>query len=70
MIGRFWGRASPFIGVQLGNLERAQKYGLKGLWRWSISFWEFCEGNLERGLPCWRPWRLGRKVAGDMNLFP
>ena len=24
-----------------------------------LSLWELCEGNLEGGLPCWGPWRLG-----------
>ena len=26
-----------------------------------LSLWELCEGNLEGGLPCWGPWRKGRK---------
>jgi hypothetical protein len=25
-----------------------------------LSLWELCEGNLEGGLPCWGPWRIGR----------
>jgi hypothetical protein len=26
-----------------------------------FSLWEFCEGNLEGGLPCWGTWKIGRK---------
>ena len=60
MKGRLWGWASLLMGVQLGNLEWAHlpetlRYGGKGLWRWSVSLSELCEGNLEGGLPCWGP---------------
>jgi hypothetical protein len=35
-----------------------------------LSLWQLCEGNLEGGLPCWGPWRIGRKGSGDGHLFP
>ena len=35
-----------------------------------LSLWELCEGNLEGGLPCWGPWKIGRKGSGDGDLFP
>ena len=35
-----------------------------------FSLGELCEGNLEGGLPCWEPWRIGRKGSGDGHLFP
>jgi hypothetical protein len=31
---------------------------------------EPCEGNLKEGLPCWGPWRIGKKGSGDRHLFP
>jgi len=34
------------------------------------NLWELFEGNLEGGLPCWGPWRIGRKGFGDWHLFP
>jgi len=34
-----------------------------------FSLWELCEGNLEGGLSCWGPWRIGRKGSGDVHLF-
>jgi hypothetical protein len=30
---------------------------------------EFCEGNLEGGLPCWGPLGIGRKGCGDGHPF-
>jgi hypothetical protein len=33
-----------------------------------LSLWELCEGNLDGGLPCWGPWRIGRKVSGDASV--
>jgi hypothetical protein len=35
-----------------------------------LSLWELCEGNLEGGLLCWGPWRIGRKGSGDGHLCP
>jgi hypothetical protein len=35
-----------------------------------FSLWELCEGNVERGLPCWGPWRIGRKGSEEGHLFP
>jgi hypothetical protein len=35
-----------------------------------LSVWEIHEGNLEGGLPCWGPRRIGRKGSGDGHLFP
>ena len=42
MKGRLWGRASLFMGAQLGSLEWAcllgtLRDGLKQLWRWDVS---------------------------------
>jgi hypothetical protein len=34
-----------------------------------LCLWEFCEGNLEGGLPCWGPLEIGRKGSGDRHLF-
>jgi len=28
----------------------------------NLSLLELCEGKLEGGLPCWVPWRIGRKA--------
>ena len=58
--GRLRRWASLFMAALLGNLEWAHlpgtfSFGRKGLWRWSVSLWELCEGNLEGGLPCWGP---------------
>jgi len=68
------GWASLFMGALLGNMEWAHlpgtlRCGWRGLWRWSLSLWELCEGNLEGGLPCWGPWSIGRKGPGDGHLF-
>ena len=42
MKGRLWGRASLFMGAQMGNLELAPlpgtlRDGCKGLWKWGAS---------------------------------
>jgi hypothetical protein len=56
MKGRLWGWASLFMGhLEWAHLPGTLKYGWKGLWRWSVSLWELCEGNLEGGLRCWEP---------------
>jgi len=44
MKGRLWGRASLFMGVQLGNLEWARlpetlRDDCKGLWSWGVPFY-------------------------------
>ena len=45
-------------------------WGLKGALEVErLSLWDFCEGNLERGLPCWGTWRIGRTRSGDGRLF-
>jgi hypothetical protein len=75
MKGRLWGWAS-LMGAQLGNPEWARLSG--DFERWlkvalevgCFSLWELCEGNLEGGLLCWGPWRIGRKGSGDGHLFP
>jgi len=55
------------VGSSTGDFERRLKVVLE---LGHFSLWEFCEWNLERGLPCWGPWRIGRKVSGDGHLFP
>jgi len=42
----------PGVGSSTGDLERLLK-GALDVER--LSLWELCEGNLEGGLPCWRP---------------
>jgi len=65
MKGRLWGWASLFIGgsggqtgvgSSTGDFERWLKVTLEV---GHFSLWELCEGNLEGGLPCWIPWRIG-----------
>ena len=62
--GRLWRRAPLSMGSSLGNLEggsstRDFERWLKGaLELQRLCLREFCEGNLEGGLPCW-----GRKVG-------
>jgi len=34
------------------------------------SLWELFEGNLEGGLPCWVPWKIGRKGSENGHIFP
>jgi hypothetical protein len=66
------------MGAKLGNLEWAYLLGtLRNAERdsgdeasLSLSLWELCEENLEGGLPCWGPWRIGRNGSGDGRLFP
>jgi hypothetical protein len=57
----------PEVGLSPGYLERWLK-GVLEVGRFSL--WELCEGNLEGGLPCWGPWRIGRRGSGDGHLFP
>ena len=49
------------MGSSTGDFERWLKVALEG---GRFSLWELCEGALERGLPCWGPWREG-SLAGD-----
>jgi len=48
----------PGVGPSTGDIERWLKVALE-VGRFSL--WEFCEGNVEGGLPCKEPWRIGRK---------
>ena len=57
----------PGVGASTGDFERWLK-GAMEVER--LSLWDFCERNLEGGLPCWGPWRIGRKGSGDGHLFP
>ena len=57
----------PGVGSTIGDFER----WLKGtLVVGCLFLWELCEKNLEGGLPCWGPWRIGRKGSGDGHNFP
>jgi hypothetical protein len=63
-----WGSAGqPRVGSSTGDFERWLKGVLEVV---HFSLWELCEGNLEGGLPCWGPWRIGRKRSGEGHLFP
>jgi len=63
-----WGSAGqPGVGSSNGDLERWLKGALEVE---HLSLWELCEGNLDGGLPCWGPWRIGRQDYGDGHLFP
>jgi len=42
----------PGVGSASGDFERWLKGALQVE---RLSLWELCEGNLEGGLPCWRP---------------
>jgi hypothetical protein len=62
---RLWKRTSLSIGTPLGKLEGGFFY--RGLFETvkegsgngaSVAVLGLCEGNLEGGLPRWRPWRL------------
>ena len=55
------------VGLSTGDFERWLKGALEV---GCPSLWQLCEGNLEGGLPCWGPWRIGRKGSGDGHLFP
>jgi hypothetical protein len=55
------------VGSSTGDFKRRLKGALEVE---RLSLWDFCEGNLEGGLPCWEPWRIGRKGSGDEHLFP
>ena len=57
----------PGVGSSTGDFERWMKGALEV---GHLSLWKLCEGNLEGGLPCWVPWRIGRKGPGDGHLFP
>ena len=57
----------PGVGSSTGDFERCLKGALEVE---RLSLWELCEGNVEGGIPCWGPWRIGRKGAGDGHLFP
>jgi len=58
----------PGVGSSAGNFGRWLKRGSGG--GASLSLWEFCEGSLEGQLPCWAPWRTGRKGSGEGHFFP
>jgi len=55
------------VGSTTGDFERWLK-GAPEVGR--LSLWELCEGNLEGGLPCWGPWRTGKKGSGNGHLYP
>jgi len=57
----------PGVGFSTGDFERWLKGALKMR---HLSLWELCEENLEGGLLCWVPWRIGRKGSGNAHLFP
>jgi hypothetical protein len=57
----------PGVGSTTGDFERCLTGALE---LENLSLWEFCEGNLEGGLPCWGPRKIGRKGSGDGHLFP
>jgi len=57
----------PGMGSSTRDFERCLKGALEV---GQLSLWELCVGNLEEGLPCWVPWRTGRKGSGDRHLFP
>ena len=57
----------PGVGSSTGEFERRLKGALEV---GRLPLWELCEGNLEGGLPCWGPWKIGRKGSGDGDLFP
>jgi len=42
----------PAVGSSTGNFEVWLKGALDVE---SLSLWEFCEGNMEGGFPCWGP---------------
>jgi len=57
----------PGVGSSTADFER----GLKGALEMErLSPWEFCEGNLKGGIPCWGPWRIHGKDSGNGHLFP
>ena len=55
------------VGMSTRDFERWLKGALEV---GHFSVWELCEGNLEGGLPCWGPWRVGRKGSEDGHFFP
>jgi hypothetical protein len=57
----------PGVGLSTGDFERRLK-GALGVGRPFL--WVLCERNLEGGLPCWVPLRVGRKGTGNRHLFP
>ena len=44
------------VGSSTGDFERWLKGALEVE---RLALGELCEGNLEGGLPCWGPWRIG-----------
>jgi len=56
----------PGVGSSTGDIERWLKGALEV---GHPSLWELCEGNLDGVLPCWGPWRTGRKGSGDGHPF-
>jgi hypothetical protein len=46
----------PGVGSYTGDFEIWLKGALEV---GRLSLWELCEGNLEGGLPCWVPGRIG-----------
>jgi len=57
----------PGVGLSTGDSERWLKGALE-VECFSLSL-SLSEGNLEGGLSCWGPWRIGRKGSGDGHLF-
>jgi len=55
----------PGEGSFTGDFERWLKGTLEVGY---LSLWELCDGNLEGGLLCWVPRRIGRKGSGDASI--
>jgi hypothetical protein len=55
----------PGVGLSTGDFKRQLEWALEVE---HLSLWELCEETLERGLPCWGPWSIGRKGSGDGRL--
>jgi hypothetical protein len=58
-------KGMPFDACSVETLKRKRKTKAHEC---GHSLWELCEGNLEGGLPCWGPWRIGRKGPGDGHV--
>jgi len=65
----------PPVGWSAGDFERWLKGALEVeclslSLSLSLSLRELCEWKVEGGLPCWEPWRIGRKGSGGGHIFP
>jgi hypothetical protein len=56
----------PGVSLSTGDFERWLKEALEVR---HLSVWELRGENLEGGLPCWGPWRIGGKGSVDGHLF-